>query len=198
MDWSRRILAMESPSFRGGDDTAPGLLFDLNALFERAVARWMRRSLASSAPDVLVLSQHDSLHLARTSEDPGRPAFRLRPDVVLVRNDTLVLIADTKWKVLSSDRRALLRPDSADIYQMHAYASAYNCDHLALVYPWHDGLETSRETSFLLPSAGGHSPEVSIVCLDLRESAVEVRRGARAFELTAAPGSVEPSMALHS
>lgn len=195
MDWSRRILAMQSPSFRGGDDAAPGLLFDLNALFEKAVARWMRRSLASTAPDVRVLSQHDRQYLASTREDPERPAFRLRPDLLLVRGDTPLLIADTKWKVVSTDRRALLRPDSADIYQMHAYASAYNCGRLALVYPWHDGLKTSRETAFVLPPVGRHRPEVSIVCLDLRESAVEVRRGARALDLAEPAGAVRPKAA---
>ena len=45
------------------------------------------------------------------------------------------MVLDTKWKRLDPGEKTL-NIDSPDIYQMHAYAHAYDAARLILVYPW--------------------------------------------------------------
>jgi 5-methylcytosine-specific restriction enzyme subunit McrC len=64
---------------------------------------------------------------------------------------------------------------------MHAYASAFECEDLALIYPWHDGLLESKETAFALPNAGTLRPVVRVICLDLRDDSFRLIRGESGF-----------------
>ena len=61
--------------------------------------------------------------------------FALRPDIV-VDND---IIIDTKWKSLNPDDR-VVGVEQSDVYQMLAYAHAYDARRVVLLYPWHPGL----------------------------------------------------------
>ena len=61
--------------------------------------------------------------------------FALRPDIV-VGND---IVIDTKWKPLKPDDR-VVGVEQSDVYQMLAYARAYEARRVILLYPWHPGL----------------------------------------------------------
>ena len=61
--------------------------------------------------------------------------FALRPDIV-VDND---IVIDTKWKTLNSDDR-VVGVEQSDVYQMLAYAHAYEARRVVMLYPWHPGL----------------------------------------------------------
>lgn len=143
------IIDMLSPALRGGAEVAPAMLFDMNVLFESYVAA----RLAHQAPSgVEVLPQHSAMHLARAS---GKGAYRLKPDIVVTRGREVLLVADTKWKVLKEDAFGRIRPTPADMYQMNAYASAYGCGEMALIYPSFDELATQlmqHPTSYMLPA----------------------------------------------
>ena len=180
IDWVRWILATLSPSLRGGRSTAPGLLFDMNLLFQSAVAALLRRRTGMSGLEVS--SQESGTHLARLAGVDQRRVFRLSPDLVVRRQGVVSAIGDTKWKRLDVGRARYLIPAEADVYQMHAYASAYRCENLALIYPWHEGLRAARETAFELPTIGTVRPVLSVLCLDVQSDALVLRRGASAAE----------------
>ena len=63
------------------------------------------------------------------------------------------------------------------MYQLHAYAVAYQCDELALIYPWHEGLADSRETAFQFAERAGRRATLHVVCVDVAGSALSVLRG---------------------
>ena len=66
---------------------------------------------------------------------PTSRRFALRPDIV-VDND---IVIDTKWKSLNPDDR-VVGVEQSDVYQMLAYAHAYDARRVVLLYPWHPGL----------------------------------------------------------
>jgi 5-methylcytosine-specific restriction enzyme subunit McrC len=177
IDWVRWILATLSPSLRAGQNTSPGLLFDMNKLFESAVASLLRRRAGWQGVDVEVSSQDTGRHFARISDEGQWRMFRLRPDLVLRRDGRVTSIGDAKWKRLNVGQGNYLVPSEADLYQMHAYAAAFQCEHLSLIYPWHDGLRAARDTAFELPSNGALRPVVSVLCLDVHADTLVLRRG---------------------
>ena len=177
IDWARWILALLAPTLRAGRSEAPALLFDMNKLFESAVATVARkRAYASSG--LTVESQNTSRTLATVvSPDRVEPAFQLRPDLVFRRGDAVVAIADSKWKLVGCDSKRRPMPAEADMYQMHAYASAFQCNEVALIYPWHSALADAAGAEFRLPLVDGRSPVVSVLCIDVHDDAMPMRLG---------------------
>lgn len=109
----------------------------------------------------------------------------MRPDIVLRRHGKVVAVGDTKWKRVARGRSGALEPAEEDVYQLVAYAAAYRCDNLALIYPWHSGLVGSTETRLQIASMGDLRPVISIICLDLAGSEPSAVRGGGAPEWTA-------------
>ena len=190
IDWARWIVSLLSPSLRAGESMAPGLLFDMNQLFQSAIAMALRRHSASD-PTIAVEAQDTSRQLTRLRGTPGRRAFRLKPDLVVRRGGTVVVIGDTKWKRVKVSRAGYLMPGETDMYQMLAYATAFGCEHLSLIYPWHVGLANTRTTAFELPPVGGIRPVVRTLCVDLGDDSFRLVNGTSELEWTAllAPGT---------
>ncbi len=125
-------------SLLGGDwqGTAMGgaegfaLLFPMNDLFEEFVGRSVREALAPR--DVRL--QHTGKYAL---ESEYESLFALRPDIVVDGE----IVIDTKWKRLGTDKPTL-GVEQADVYQMLAYARAYEARRLVLLFPWHEGLAT--------------------------------------------------------
>jgi 5-methylcytosine-specific restriction enzyme subunit McrC len=115
-----------------GDQNSFALLFDMNDLFERFVARTLRRRLRGSGIEVSI--QDSRHHLVHDQESKQR-LFRLRPDIVVRKDGAPLCIMDTKWKRLSPEERKLGICQS-DLYQMLAYAEGYSSSAVLLIYPW--------------------------------------------------------------
>ncbi|MCW5649698.1 MAG: restriction endonuclease [Ramlibacter sp.] len=132
LEWCEWILATTNPTLGNGMHAAPGMLFDMNKLFEAHVSQL---ELEQSGDDQTVLLQAPQHDLA-TEALEGR--FTLRPDITIWRGHTLRRIIDAKWKLLD-----LASPDwgvdQADVYQMLAYAVRYRCPRVELVYPMPTG-----------------------------------------------------------
>ena len=111
----------------GGNDGI-ALLFAMNALFEEFIARSM---VAALTPRRVRLQHAGRFALCNA----GKGLFALQPDMV-VDGETIV---DTKWKELATNNPKLGVRES-DVYQMLAYARAYEARRLVLLYPWHEGL----------------------------------------------------------
>ena len=116
----------------GNTMTGFSLLFPMNDLFEKFVGRTMKRTLG-----LPVHLQHQNRHALVNEE--GRPLFAMRPDIVIDDADGPVVL-DTKWKHLKP-RDAKIGVEQSDVYQMLAYAHAYEARRLVLIYPWCDGME---------------------------------------------------------
>ena len=123
---ARMFLAGDWQSTAGGTGAGFALVFAMNDLFEAFIGRSVRRAVGS----LQVHLQH-AKHYAIEGQDG--PLFRLKPDIVVDTPDGPLLL-DTKWKRLDSADKTL-SIDSTDIYQMQAYAHAYDAARLILVYP---------------------------------------------------------------
>ena len=113
---------------------APGLLFDMNKLFEAYVSSLVERA---SGEGFVVHRQGPAQALAAHG---ASDAFMLRPDITVWETDSdggvgeINRVLDAKWKRLDP-QEAQWGVDQADIYQLLAYAVRYRCTELALVYP---------------------------------------------------------------
>lgn len=173
IEWVQRILSLLSPDLRAGERPAPGLLFDMNRLFEATVEQRMQTWAAQKGWQVE--GQNTSRHLGEIVDTPKRKAFGVRPDLLFRHQGQIIGVADAKWKHPALSRRGFVLPDQADLYQLHAYASIFRCDHLALIYPWDESLVDARETKIELPRTGYNESTVSILCLDVAQDALPFR-----------------------
>ena len=134
LTWCEWLLALASPALSSGVLHAPGLLFDMNKLFEAHAARL---EVVNAGIDRIVHTQGPPLHLANSGQGD---VFLLKPDITVwyVGQDgaasTIDRLVDAKWKRLDP-HASDFGVDEADVYQLLAYALRYGCQRLELVYP---------------------------------------------------------------
>lgn len=175
--WVRWIIQLLSPGLRVGEARAPALLFDMNALFEKAVTRALRHQLAVNHPNLSVRGPVGGRYLARTPGPARRRVFGLRPDIVVTAGSSVVLIADAKWKRPEVTRAGAIRPARADIYQMHAYAATFKVPRMVLVYPATDAqVGATFELTSLTPPSTLHIAGINLtrdpLVIDLEDPAL--------------------------
>lgn len=173
IEWVERILSLLSPDLRAGRKSAPGLLFDMNRLFEAVVTNRMQGWAWNR--DWAVEAQNSTRYLTEIVDSPKRKAFKVRPDLLFTRLDRIAAIADAKWKHPALSSHGFVMPNSGDLYQLHAYASVFECDRLALIYPWDESMIEARETDFELPGFDGHHPSVTVICMDVADDNLPLR-----------------------
>jgi 5-methylcytosine-specific restriction enzyme subunit McrC len=173
LQWASLILDVLLPNLRARRLDAPDLLFDMNLLFQSAVASTLARR-AKASTQVTVHAQDSGAFLASHVTDPKRRAFGLRPDIVIRQADRVVAVADTKWTRVAITADGHLLPAEQHVYQMQAYASVYACDHFALIYPWYSGLKDAVPSAFVLPSAADRTVVLSVLCVDCRREDLPV------------------------
>ncbi len=163
LTWCEWLLAMASPALSAGASQAPGLLFDMNKLFEAHAAR---REEADVGFDRIVRTQGPPLHLATRGQDD---VFLLKPDITIwhIGQDgaasSIDRVVDAKWKRLDPHATDL-GVDEADVYQLLTYALRYGCTALELVYPMPEGMESSQlqPTFDLVPASYVHAEKIQI------------------------------------
>lgn len=69
------------------------------------------------------------------------------------------------------------------MYQLHAYAGAFGCHELALIYPW-DAPDRVVDATFRLPGREGRATTVHVVGVDVGDDAMPLRIGMGPSELT--------------
>ena len=132
MLWSRIFLSDKSITTFSGSSKGKSILFPMESVFEEYVGKNVRRVFSKHGWNVSLQDSRFSLF------DYPQKRFKLRPDIVLRRGNDLVIM-DTKWKVLNTDRRQNYGISQADMYQMYAYAKKYteglNIPEIWLLYP---------------------------------------------------------------
>ncbi|PLT43940.1 McrC family protein [Paenibacillus sp. FSL W8-1187] len=135
LSWCRLFLSDRSfTPFKGGG-VAYALLFPMEKLYERYMARLLQKNLAGL--DIRIRLQDGKHHLFQS---PAK--FQLRPDIVLEGRSGTVIV-DTKWKLLSVGGNYGIA--QSDMYQAYAYAKKYDARQVVLLYPWVPNVQDARE-----------------------------------------------------
>jgi 5-methylcytosine-specific restriction enzyme subunit McrC len=127
--WCKTFLLENSFSPYRGNDIAFALLFDMNMLFESYVYSYLKKHGNYES----ITTQDREYHLAYLNGKTKK--FQLKPDIVINKNSKKIIIADTKWKILSEDKTHQGISQS-DMYQLFAYGTKYvKCEDMYLIYP---------------------------------------------------------------
>lgn len=139
LDLAQLILGEKFQTTTFGGSQGFSLLFEMNTLFERYVAKMLQRATRNTP--FRVVSQKGGMYCLTELDGEQRQRFHTKPDIRILLGNKTVLVIDTKWKRLS---RRVDDPkqgvSQSDIYQMMAYGELYHSDHLMLLYPHHPGL----------------------------------------------------------
>jgi 5-methylcytosine-specific restriction enzyme subunit McrC len=141
--WCKLILGDESPVPKIGERSFRSFLFPMSTLFERYVAKILRRKL----PEWHLLTQVSSKKLL-SSDAWGKDLFVIKPDILLRKNSE-ILVADTKWKLLNNDQTNKFNINQSDIYQLFTYAKYYESKKVILIYPKTDDFSLSIKTDYI-------------------------------------------------
>lgn len=138
MKWSKVFLFNKSFSTFSGKTVSRAILFPMEKLYESYVGAQMRKAFG---PEGWKVSEQDKgyyLFDELKGENNSRSIFRVRPDIVMRRGEQIVVL-DTKWKRLVSERSKNYGISQADMYQMYAYGKKYTTDDFRpevwLLYP---------------------------------------------------------------
>lgn len=141
MQWSEVFLMNKSFTTFSGKDRSKALLFPMESVYESYVAQNMKKMMG---PDGWDVSIQDKGHYLFTEP---RKQFSLRPDLVLKR-DERIIIMDTKWKRLVNSERKNYGISQADMYQMYTYSKKYGTSEIWLLYPINDEMRFHDEICF--------------------------------------------------
>ncbi len=107
-----------------------------------------------------------SLHLAEEAQTRRR-TFLLKPDILVRKGRSPLVVADTKWKRLDP-RKADLGVSGEDVYQVLAYAHRYATASAVLIYPHHAAVERPGiQRDFVIQGAGASPVVVRVMTVDL-------------------------------
>jgi 5-methylcytosine-specific restriction enzyme subunit McrC len=179
----RLLLAGRTPTIQAGGTRTFSLLFDMNKVFERFVAAFLRRYVAQRFASVQVLPHagHQKRHLM---ESNGAGVLRLEPDILVEGPGDHRLVMDTKWKLLAPGLRGRGGVAETDLYQLYAYTRRYGCARSVLLYPYTPGLEP-RDFD-VLDSEGNRRERIAVRQVRLQRNLhLEAERTALVDELEA-------------
>lgn len=134
LEISRLILLNYHPDISRGSNSVLALMFDMNRLWERFIAKMMKRYLS----DRYQLKAQNSKVFWRSDSS----SKRLKPDILLIPKDASrkKIVVDTKWK-----NPAKSSPTDNDLRQIFAYNRLFDCQTGILLYP---GSEKQTKGSF--------------------------------------------------
>ncbi len=139
---ARLLLEENAPVLRAGTAPVFALLFDMELLWERYVAAAFRSHAANR--------WRIRTQLSRSLWRSGSARRHVRPDIVVEDAVTgqIVLIADTKWKLIDDGL-----PGDDDLKQMFVYNELFRAPRSLLLYPRGTTSGHGREGVY---SVGGH------------------------------------------
>ncbi|PFM64781.1 hypothetical protein COJ48_09090 [Bacillus cereus] len=147
---------------RFGKEKSFSILFRMDELFEKYIA-----NVLDTCMEHKVMSQHKKYKLM-INEFNDREVYPLKPDIVVLQNDSEKLIIDTKWKFIngSKNRHGVKRED---LFQMYAYLTRYEkVSTVILLYPHQSAITKPSsevlESWYLEESAGIQQKQKIRVC----------------------------------
>ena len=128
--WCRLILGHQVPLAVAGTWQGISLLFPMEKLFERCVAKALRQLIV---PHARLRTPARSEYLCRHGDSR---IFRLEPDMLVTHGEN-AWVLDCKWKRVVDDRESKYGLSQPDFYQLFAYGHRYMAGKgdLFLVFP---------------------------------------------------------------
>lgn len=164
MPWVGLFLFGHGLATFTGPHVSRALLFPMEEVFEDFVTAAVRRHQNRFA----VRAQGPKRPLAIDAAD--RPAFWLKPDIVLMERGRFRFILDAKWKRLDPGARNH-DVSQADAYQLFAYGRRYGCRRVVLVYPKTAAFRETARFRF----AGDRDLELACFPFDVSDPSGSVR-----------------------
>jgi 5-methylcytosine-specific restriction enzyme subunit McrC len=158
-----------------GLSNAFAFTFDMNLLFERFIARFIKENRDEILPEYLrkcnIYLQAITNRLPLAKDSRGNNTFYMQPDIIFKEGDTVKLILDTKYKILNKkDKKFGISP--SDMYQMAAYASTYDCNNVILLYPRTADVDESKLEEYELKKI---NCRIKVSTVDLRVDLTETK-----------------------
>lgn len=164
LDWSKIILRKQSFSTFSGNIETKTLLFPMEKLFESYVAKYVKKVFKTVNWQVILQDKRYYLF------DYPRAKFQLKPDIVLKKNDQIIIM-DTKWKKLKLNE-SNYGISQADMYQMYVYAKKYQTKDVWLLYPLREELTNGDIKNFV----SNDEITVHIYFIDLADTEGSINR----------------------
>lgn len=123
LSFAELIIKGTNPDLNSGFYSVTGIMFDMNALFEKYVAQRMSHFFPNK-----IFAQK------------GRRFWETRlaiPDIIYKKNNNESIIFDTKWKKLANKTDIA----SGDIFQQYVYCKLFGAKKAFLIYPWYSSLD---------------------------------------------------------
>ena len=152
IDWSKVFLKNKSFTTFSGKSVSRALLFPMEKIFESYIAKYTKTVF----DDCIVSTQDKGYYLFNSPSNQ----FSLRPDIVIEKPNSGLVIMDTKWKELS-DAKKNYGISQNDMYQMYAYSKKYKTSEIWLLYPLNN--EMRNHHSILFSSDDGVSVHVFFI-----------------------------------
>ena len=118
-----------SIDLKAGSTNYGAILFDMNKLFEEFVANFIIKNKEMLGMKYYNIEPQNEL---KSLDDSNR--IRLKPDLVFSNANKLVIILDTKYKILDTNKKNY-NISNSDIFQMLAYGLRGNCSKIVMLYP---------------------------------------------------------------
>ena len=129
MAWVGLFLFNHGLATFSGKHVNQALLFPMEEVFEDYVTDGFRRHQR----DYRVITQGPRKAFTRIDETD---AFRMKPDIALVRSGEVRFVLDAKWKKINGDSGDPKHGISQDdVYQLYSYGRKFGCATVALIYP---------------------------------------------------------------
>ena len=123
LSFAELIIKGTNPDLNSGYYSVTGIMFDMNALFEKYVAQRMSHFF----PKKIYAQKSKYFWEFHTA----------RPDILYKKNENENIIFDTKWKKLANKTDIA----SGDIFQQYVYCKLFSANKAFLIYPWYSSLD---------------------------------------------------------
>jgi 5-methylcytosine-specific restriction enzyme subunit McrC len=162
LDMAAWLLGQRAPDLRHGGKSGFAMLFDMNRLFQACLGNVLDGCL----PPGYQLRQERPRYFL-SLDHAGQRRFQMKPDFCIMSQERIVAIIDAKWKRLApASTKGTWGIQQGDMYQLHTYATAYDCPRVALWYPAHEETDDNAERPAFRFLTSGRDPAAAAVAVD--------------------------------
>lgn len=160
-DMAKMFFYNITPQSYEGDDTVCSFLIPLNELFEYYLYKLFDAFGNGTS------ASYQNTHTFALGQSNNFKAF-LRPDVILRKDGTPILIADAKYKNPRYQNGIYTNISQSDMYQVFTYAKTYGIHSVALIYPQFENYDTPP----MIVELGSPTEKVrlTIGCVDIKNA----------------------------